>query len=158
MTMKDYMVDISEGWELGWCEEKTLLNKWMPRFAFWRIEEGKLVGEGERAQIIANVEPEDEYSWEGVVGLDSDKGELSVIFKYYLERFSYYQVRFQPGSKIQVNYILSGGFDSALLKDVGPVVEIGKEYTVQVIVQKGTIEIRIDGESVGSFKQTFPGT
>jgi len=153
--MNSGIIDISEGWELGWCKETTL-NKWVQVFGFWKVENNRLVGEGGLPHIFANVEPEDNYSWENIVCIETTDGELTVIIKRSLERGNYYEVCFRPGSQIRATYVYSALPDALLLENIGPVVVPGKEYKVQIIVQKGIVKICVDGEEIGWFEDKFP--
>ncbi|KKT07561.1 MAG: Beta-galactosidase/beta-glucuronidase [Parcubacteria group bacterium GW2011_GWA2_43_17] len=153
-NMNADIIDISEGWDLGWCKE-TKLNKWIQVFGFWKIEKGRLVGEGCSPHIFANIEPENNYVWESIVCIDAMQGELSVVVKRSLERFAYYDICFKPGSQIRARYVYSAVPDTILLENVGPVIESGKEYKVQIFVQDGIIKVRVDDEPVGEFKDTF---
>ena len=151
--MNSGTIDISEGWQLGWCKQ-TWLNKWVQVYGFWKIENCCLTGKGFWPHIFANVEPEDNYVWQSVVRIDSEQGELGIIVKRSLQRIAYYDICFRPGSQIKVSYVYSSAPDSVLLENVGPVVESGKEYRVQIFVQNGIIKVCVDDEPVGQFERT----
>jgi len=145
------IIDISQGWELGWTKELKL-NKWMQIFGFWKIGQGRLQGQGHNAEIVANIEPEDNYSWQSVVCVDDAEATVNVVIKYYVERFAYYSIVIKPGSNLNVNYVLSAGLDEVLLENVGPVIEVGNEYKVRVDVQDNLVKIYINEECIGQFE------
>ena len=149
------LIDISQGWQLGWCQETTL-NKWIQVFGFWKIEDDSLKASGFCPQIYANIEPKDDYIFDSTVCINTDDGEIGVLVKRSPHRISYYDICLKPGAQVKIRYIYYSAPDSVILENIGPVIESGREYNVRLLVGENKVKVYVDDELTGQFDDTFP--
>ncbi len=152
-------VDISEGWQLGWCRE-TKLNRWLQVYNYWDIEAGRLRGRRGagwgQARICANCSPEGDYDYSCSLLLPEQESSASVCLLYSAQRYSYYGVNIRPGGRIGVHYIFSDLFDHSVLEEAGPVLETGREYAFRAELRGETVTLYLDGEQIASFEADCP--
>lgn len=149
---------LNDGWKLGWKPD-PVLNKWVVGFDTWSVEDGCLTGEPTsltRALIYANCKAEGDCTTQFSFRFASEESEARPILCYSITRLSGYYLFLHPSRKICVYYVFSDLYDHAVLDDIGPELEVGKDYTLTAERCGSNVTLLLNGEKIGEFACVDP--
>ncbi len=148
-------INISDGWQLGWCKE-TKLNKWVQNFGEWEMKNGSLKGWRSNAKIYENTALPEEYIFDCDFTLGTDNTCISFSVGFSLIRLAYFATFLRANGTGNSAYFFSDMGEGNMLEGVGPVLEVGKAYHFKAEVKGGEAEIFIDNVSAGKFSIERP--
>ena len=147
-------IDLNEGWKLGW-QKDPVLNKWIVGFNSWKVEKGRLAGAPTsltRGLIYANCKAAGDQDVKLKLTLPEEGCDLRPIACYCMTRLAGYYLVFHPGQKISIYYVYSELFDHQVADNLGPVIEAGKEYTLELKRRGQQMSVVLDGENICDFE------
>ncbi len=148
-------INISDGWQLGWCEE-TKLNKWVQLFGEWEVKNGSLRGWRPGARMYANKPLPENYIFDVDFSLSSELSCVEFSVGFSLIRLAQYSVYFRGNGPANGAYFFSGMWEENQLENLGSALEAGKTHHVRVEVIDGYAEYFINEQSMGKFAMDRP--
>lgn len=147
-------IDLNEGWKLGW-QKDPVLNKWIVGFNSWKVEKGRLAGAPTsltRGLIYANCKAAGDQDVKLKLTLPEEGCDLRPIACYCMTRLAGYYLVLHPGQKISIYYVYSELFDHQVADNLGPVIEAGREYTLELKRRGQQMSVVLDGENICDFE------
>lgn len=151
-------LDLSAGWELGWCPEPRL-TRWYRDYNSWKVETGALVGKptGQgRAMIHPDFAPEGDYDVQCRFTLPTEDSEIQFVLCYCIHRLAGYYLVFHPGRAPAVHYTFSDMRERTVAESAGPECAAGREYLLEMERRGDTVTLLLDGEEFYSFEADAP--
>lgn len=151
-------ISLNDNWQLGWKRDPDF-NRWIVNFSDWEVKDGALLGAPStytRGFIYANCKADGDYTSTFRFTLTGEGADARPILHFSNTRLAGYYVVLRPGEKINAYYVYSDLYEKHVLQPTGPELELDRAYTLKAVTTGTTVELFLDGESLGSFNAEEP--